>query len=63
MHGTRSLIDMRSHQTNKGQTDFNYRTQQPHIERKTDQSKVNNNDNHKNQNARFFRIEGQLRYH
>ena len=67
MHGTRWLIVTRRYQTNKRQTNSNYSTQQPHferrnlIEREMDHSKMNYNDN--NQTARYFRVEGQFRYH
>ena len=57
MHGTRSVIDTRRRQTNKGHIYFNYRTEQHSLE--IDHSEMNNN----NKNARFFRIDGQLRYH
>ena len=57
MHGTRSLIDTRRRQTNNGHIHSEYRTVQHSLE--IDHSERNNNDN----NARFFRIDGQLRYH
>ena len=55
MHGTRSLIDTRRRQTNNGHIHSNYRTEQHSLE--IDHSEINNN----NKNARFFRINGQLR--
>ena len=57
MHGTRSLIDTRRRQRNNGQIYSNYRTEQHSLE--NDHSEMNNNDN----NACFFRKDGQLRYH
>ena len=57
MHGTRSLIDTRHRQTNNGHSHSNYCTEQHSLE--IDHSEMNNNNN----NARFFRIDGQLRYH
>ena len=63
MHDTRSLIDTRRYQTNRGQINSNYRAQKPHTERETDHLKMNNNDSGNNQNARFFQIGGKLRYH
>ena len=57
MYGTRSLIDTRRRQTNNGHIHSNYHTEQHSLE--IDHSEMNNNDN----NARFFRIDGQLRYH
>ena len=57
MHGTRSLIDTRRRHTNNGHIHSNYRTEQHSLE--IDHSEMHNNDN----NARFFRIDGQLRYH
>ena len=57
MHGTRSLIDTRRRQTNNGHIHSNYRTEQHSLG--IDHSEMNNNDN----NARFVRIDGQLRYH
>ena len=57
MHDTRSLIDTRRWQTNNGHYHCNYHTVQYSLE--IDHSEMNNNDN----NARFFRIDGQLRYH
>ena len=56
-HDTRSLIDTRRWQTNNGHYHCNYHTVQYSLE--IDHSEMNNNDN----NARFFRIDGQLRYH
>ena len=57
MHGTRSLIDTRHRQTNNGHIHSIYRTEQHFLE--IDHSEINYIDN----NARLFRIEGQLRYH
>ena len=57
MLGTRSLIETRRRQTNNSHTHFNYRIEQHSAE--IDNSEMNNNDN----NARFFRMDGQLRYH
>ena len=57
MHGTRWLIDTRRRQTNNGHIYSNYRTEQHSLE--IDHSEMNKNDN----NAHFFRIDGQLRYH
>ena len=60
MHDTRSLIDTRRHQTNTNPIDSNYRALQLH-------SNTYKNNHHfemdYDQNARFFRIDGQLRYH
>ena len=57
MLDTRSLIETRRRQTNNSHTHFNYRIEQHSAE--IDNSEMNNNDN----NARFFRMDGQLRYH
>ena len=57
MHGTRSLIDTRRRQTHNGQNHSKHRTEQHSLE--IDHSEMNNYDN----NAGFFRIDGQLRYH
>ena len=57
LHGTRSLIDTRRRRTNNGHILTNYRTEKFSLE--FDHSELNNNDN----NARFLRIDGQLRYH
>ena len=57
MHGTRSLIDTRRRQRNNAPIHSNYRTEQHSLE--IDHSEMNNNDN----NACFFRIDDQLRYH
>ena len=54
MHRTRSPIDTRRYQTNQGQTNTNYRTQQLHYKRETDHLKLNNNINGNNHNARFL---------
>ena len=57
MRDTRSLIDTRRYQTNKNHIDCNYRIQQHSSG--TECLKMNNNEN----NARFFRTDGQLRHH
>ena len=60
MRDTRSLIDTRLYQTNKSHCDSNYRTQQPHL------CTITNNHHSEmdnEQNVRYFRVEGQLRYH
>ena len=57
MHDSRSLINTRRRQTNNGHIHSNYRTEQHSLE--IDHLGMNNNDN----NARFFRIDGQLLYH
>ena len=57
MQGTRLLIDTRRRQTNNSHIHSNYRTEQHSLE--IDHSEMHNNDN----DARFFRIDGQLRYH
>ena len=59
MRDTRSLIDTRRYQTNKSHCDSNYHTQHPHL------ITISNNyhsemDNELN--ARYFRVERQLRY-
>ena len=62
MRDTRSLIDTQRHQTNKSQLSSNYHTQQPHSD--TDINNLNNHHSNMNndQNGRYFRVEGQLRY-
>ena len=57
MHCKRSLSDTRRRQTNNGHIHSNYRTEQHSLE--IDHSETNKN----NRIARFFRIDGQLRYH
>ena len=59
MHDTRSLIDTRRHQTNTSHIDSNYRAKQLHSNTYTNNhhSKMDND-----QNARSFRVDGQLRY-
>ena len=63
MHDTRSLIDMRRYQTNKSHIDSHYRAQQ--LLSNAGTSSINNYHSEMNndQNARYFRVEGQLRYH
>ena len=64
MHNTRLLVDTRRYQTNKSQINSNYRTQQPHFENHTTiGTEINNSKMDDPQNARYFRVEGQLRYH
>ena len=60
MHDTRSLIDTRRHQTNTSHIDCNYRAQQLYSNTYTNNhhSEMDND-----QNARYFRVDGQLRYH
>ena len=63
MHDTRSLIDTRRHQTNTNHIDSNYRTQRLHSN-----TYINDKNNHhseldNDQNARYFRVVGQIRYH
>ena len=59
MHDTRSLIDTRRHQSNTSHIDCNYRAQHLHSITYTNNhhSKLDNN-----QNARYFSVDGQLRY-
>ena len=60
LRDTRSLNDTRRCQTNKSHCDSNYRTQQPHL------ITITNNfhsETDNEQNARYFCVEGQLRYH
>ena len=60
MRDTRLLIDTRRYQTNKFHIDSVYRTQQLHpITITSNYHSEMKND----QNARFFRVEGHLRYH
>ena len=63
MRDRRSLIDTRRYQTNKNHIDSNYRAQQLHSN--TDTSSIYNHHSEKknDQNACYFRVEGQLRYH
>ena len=60
MHDTRSLFDTRRHQTNTSHIDSNYRAQQrlSNMYTNNHHSKMDND-----QNARYFRVDGQLRYH
>ena len=60
MHDTRSLIDTRRHQTNTNHIDSNYRAIQPHSNTHTYNHYVEMDND---QNARYFRVDGQLRYH
>ena len=60
MHDTRSLIDKRRHQTNTSHINSNYRALQLHSNTYTN-SHHSEMDN--DQNARYFRIDRQLRYH
>ena len=61
---TRLLIVTRRYQTNKSLINFNYRTQQPHIERhRSIGTDVNRSKMNDYQNARYLRVEGRLRYH
>ena len=60
MHDTHTLIDTRRRETNKSHINSNYHTLQPLNNNTTvDYSAKNINDN---QNARYFRTDGQLRY-
>ena len=63
MRDTRSLIDTRRYQTIRSHIDSNYRAQP--IQSITDTCSINNHHSEMNndQNARYFRAEGQLRYH
>ena len=60
MHDTRSLIDTRRHQTNTRHIDSNYPAQQLHSNTYTNK---NHSEMENDQNARYFRVDGQLRYH
>ena len=62
MHDTHTLIGMRRCQANKGHINTNYHTLQLLIDNATANYSTMNNNND-NQNARFFRTDGQLRYH
>ena len=60
MHDTRSLIDTRRHQTNTSHIDSNYRAIQLHPNTHTNNHYLKMDND---QNARYFRADGQLRYH
>ena len=60
MHDTRSLIDTRRHQTNTSHNDSNYRALQLHSNTHTNNQYLEMDND---QNARYFRVDGQLRYH
>ena len=63
MRDTRSLIDTRHYQTNKNHIDSDYRAQQLHSNTDTSSTNNHNSEMNNDQNARYFRVEGQLRYH
>ena len=63
MRDTRSLIDTRRYQTNKSHNDSDYRAQQLHSNKDTSSINNHHSEMNKDQNARYFRVEGQLRYH
>ena len=59
MHDTRSIIDTRHHQTNTSHIDSNYRAIQLHSNTHTNNRYLEMDND---QNARYFRVDGQLRY-
>ena len=59
MHDTRSLIDTRRHQANTSHIDFNNRAKELNSN-----TYINNHHSEmdNDQNARYFPVDGQLRY-
>ena len=60
MHDLRSLIDTGRHQTDTSHIDSNYRAQQLYSKTYTNNHPCEMDND---QNARYFRLDGQLRYH